>query len=265
MANGGQKSIELNLRHHHDLTYSHILAETVPRYLSMIPVLRALPEALVAISDSNIAEEVLCLLGLDPKRILRLRSSNAAWVYASVLLLPPPPRDPLFYPATPFSIAVRNIMRAATSSSKKTDAPADESAKPLLLLIERGFGRKPHTGACEQFRCVQNFSALLDALVDSFCSKYQLKVYSPLASTAVHLFSDAELIVGVHGGVLQNMLFCKPGTKVVHIGWGDHYKALAEKYDLKLTRVDIPGLGRRSSNILLNVSLIVEDARKAAL
>lgn len=122
-------------------------------------------------------------------------------VYASVLLLPPPPRDSVFLPATPFSFAGRNILIAVTSGARQAGSPADD-AKPLLLFLERGFHRDPRNGTCKQIRYVRHFSALRNALVDTFDSEYQVKVYSPRASisTAVQLFPDANVIVGVYGG-----------------------------------------------------------------
>lgn len=34
----------------------------------------------------------------------------------------------------------------------------------------------------------------------------------------IHLFSEAKVVVGAHGGGLANIVFCKPGTVVVEIG-----------------------------------------------
>lgn len=270
---GYQTRIVLNIRHHHDVTYSHVLGETLPRYLSMVPLLDALPEVDVAIGDSDLAEELLCMLGLDRKRIRRLDKANKTWTYASVTIFPPPPKDRFFYPKSVFSIAVRNVLREAAieelqrNSGKNivTDAKTGQS-RPLLVLMERGYNRNPDTGACEQNRCVRNFSALRDALKSSLGHEYRLETYPPNGniSTAVRLFSAADLVVGVHGGGFRNIIFCKPNTTVVHIGWGDHYKSDAEEYGLKYRRVDVPGLRRHTRNVELDVPAIVAFVKEAS-
>lgn len=270
---GYQTRIVLNIRHHHDVTYSHVLGETLPRFLSMVPLLNALPEVDVAIGDSDLAEELLCMLGLDRKRIRRLDKSKKTWTYASVTIFPPPPKDRFFYPKSAFSIAVRNVLREATieelqrKSGKAIVAdPKKGQSRPLLVLMERGYNRKPGTGACKQNRCVQNFVALRDALKSSLGHEYRLETYPPNGSisTAVRLFSAADLVVGVHGGGFRNIIFCKPNTTVVHIGWGDHYKSDAEEYGLKYRRVDVPGLTRHTRNVVIDVPAIVAFVKEAS-
>jgi capsular polysaccharide biosynthesis protein len=41
-------------------------------------------------------------------------------------------------------------------------------------------------------------------------------------ANAEQVFSEAEAVVGVHGAALTNLLFCKPGTKVLELLPSDH-------------------------------------------
>ena len=57
----------------------------------------------------------------------------------------------------------------------------------------------------------------------------------------VDLFHNAECIVGLHGGGFGNIVFCKPGTKIIELKSttaGDAIKNLAKKNDLNYISVE---------------------------
>ena len=57
----------------------------------------------------------------------------------------------------------------------------------------------------------------------------------------VDLFHNAECIVGLHGGGFGNIVFCKPGTKIIELKSttaGDAIKSLAKKNDLNYISVE---------------------------
>ena len=52
----------------------------------------------------------------------------------------------------------------------------------------------------------------------------------------ISLFSEAEIIIGLHGAGLSNLMFCQPNTKVVEIKLphiGNMYKNLGLKVKLE--------------------------------
>ena len=58
----------------------------------------------------------------------------------------------------------------------------------------------------------------------------------------VNLFHNAECIVGLHGAGFVNVVFCKPGTKIIELrglSTGDTIKNLSKKNDLNYSSIDV--------------------------
>ena len=58
----------------------------------------------------------------------------------------------------------------------------------------------------------------------------------------VNLFNNAECIVGLHGAGFVNVVFCKPGTKIIELrslNTGDTVKNLSKKNDLNYSSIDV--------------------------
>ena len=56
----------------------------------------------------------------------------------------------------------------------------------------------------------------------------------------VDLFNKAECVVGLHGAGFANIIFCKPGTKVIELknsNAGPMYENVAKKNDLNYTSI----------------------------
>ena len=56
------------------------------------------------------------------------------------------------------------------------------------------------------------------------------------------MFHNAECIVGLHGAGIVNVVFCKPGTKIIElrgISTGDTIKSLSKKNDLNYCAIDV--------------------------
>merc|ERR1712032_1251423 len=53
----------------------------------------------------------------------------------------------------------------------------------------------------------------------------------------IHMWNRATVVVGVHGGALANMIFCKPETSIIEIGFRNplsrHYAHTAAALDLR--------------------------------
>ena len=58
----------------------------------------------------------------------------------------------------------------------------------------------------------------------------------------INLFHNAECIVGLHGAGFVNVVFCKPGTKIIELrslNTGDTIKNLSKKNDLNYSSIDV--------------------------
>ena len=66
------------------------------------------------------------------------------------------------------------------------------------------------------WRSIQNESRLMDRLSKLGFQRYYLEDMSMLEQ--VQLFYHADTVVGPHGSGLVNLVYCKPGTRVVEIG-----------------------------------------------
>ena len=68
-----------------------------------------------------------------------------------------------------------------------------------------------------------------------------IKLHDTNFREQVDLFHNAECIVGLHGGGFGNIVFCKPGTKIIELKSttaGDAIKNLAKKNDLNYISVE---------------------------
>ena len=60
----------------------------------------------------------------------------------------------------------------------------------------------------------------------------KFKIYKPEILSfeqQINLFKDSSIIIGAHGAALSNIIFCKPGTKVIEIIPADHPNRKAER------------------------------------
>ena len=68
------------------------------------------------------------------------------------------------------------------------------------------------------------------------------KLHEMKFSEQIDLFYNAECIVGLHGAGLANLVFCKPGTRVIeliNITTASMYEIIAKKNDLNYTSIDV--------------------------
>lgn len=83
------------------------------------------------------------------------------------------------------------------------------------------------------------------------------------------LFDQAEIVAGAHGGGFSNIVFCRPGTRLVEIMPPDWmppcYYALARAVGLSYRSVIGQGGGRMSGGQLLHFSADPESIEKAVL
>ena len=124
---------------------------------------------------------------------------------------------PPFHPTlwTKMQTLVHERLDAQTKAVSSPELHRRSNRKSLIYLK-----RLRKTG--KNLRLIVNDNAV-EALLQSYAADNNLDfvVFShpdyPTLAAVYELFSSAEIVVGPHGGAFANLLFCKPGAKVVEI------------------------------------------------
>lgn len=97
------------------------------------------------------------------------------------------------------------------------------------------------------------------------CAQMGIKAVDPGALTLreqIALFQNVDLVIAVHGAALANMLWMRPGSRVIEIATGmqPHYKALAEQLGISwlslLADNADPRVAGHSGMFVLNVEAL---------
>lgn len=256
--------VVLALGFHHAVTYHHVIHELLARLLPLLPLLDAEPNMYIAIDESAVARRFLDLLGIERSRILALDRKKTVWIHGAIVLQPPPLskcRDAWKCLEKSTKTTARVLRDAALQSDSYRES---FKKRPKLLLLERARSRKPD-GACQEQRCAKNFGQLRHAIKKEFSRSFDIVLVPPELSVTdtVRTFVDADVVVGLHGAGFQNMMYCPKGTTIVHVGWDNQYRNLAEEFGLNFHLSYMKQMRRNSRNIVVNVKRIVADVKKA--
>lgn len=251
----------LVLCQHHGTTYHHVLFEVMPRFMLSWPLLTADKRILVAIDTSDVTMSLLTHLGLERERIIQVdRNDTANWYGAGLLVYPPIVLGNEHNFALTRGLQVQAVAEVLRGSVVRHNSNTkSENTKKKVVLMERALTRGRH-GDCRESRCVKNFKELHAAL-RSRLGDLDFHVYGPreTLSSTVSLFSSADVVIGIHGAGFQNLSFCKPNTTVIHIGFGNHYKWLADIMSTNYHAIIVDGLQRGSKNVVLDVPKVVDQ------
>lgn len=223
-------------------------------------------ELIVAVDESDVTPHLFqTLLGLPEHNLWIRPLSKDDWIYASVFLVPPP-----IYQKTAVAVYPPNVVLATSAVLRdialipKKKIRGNRHEKRKLILLERALSRR-EDGSCQETRCMKNFAELKKKIQDKLEDRFDIHVYGPreTVDNAVRLFSVADVVVGFHGAGFQNMMFCREGVTVVHIGWDIHYKGLADEFGLNYHLSLAKGTERSMRSIIVDVDLVVCDIENA--
>ncbi len=68
--------------------------------------------------------------------------------------------------------------------------------------------------------------------IDNWIQRNYIKIYKPEKiplENQIYLFKNASIILGAHGAAFTNIIFCKPGTKIIEIIPSDHPSRKCER------------------------------------
>lgn len=248
------------LNQYHGTTYFHVINEIVTKYLYSLPLIDANPDVLVSISESGVSRKILYFLGLPSKRILSLKSSDFKnWIGAGLLIFPPSLQHfkhlNVFSDEVIFNVSAVLLGRSAELYGR---GGGNLDTKPHVLLMERAIFRKT-SGECKESRCLKNFDDFLHVLRHRLTLEVTVFKATADIPTAIKLFSQASVVIGVHGAGFQNIMFCKPNTTVVEMGFEPFYSGLSKRMSLRYNYLFVPGLTRESRNIVIDVDKYVNQ------
>jgi capsular polysaccharide biosynthesis protein len=200
-----QKALSLN--------YYHFWADSGTHLLSAAAILRNDPSSkLLVYGKRQFALDALAALGVAPTQIV-LYEPCVLYRAARVLSWPST-RQPF-----EISSAQANRLRSAAMAWLVAAQSAGLSApKPAgVLLIGRGDKLKTHSlDWSKGMRSLVNAAEVELALQERFGGEtvQSIQCTRPLLEQ-IHLFNNAQLVIGVEGACLTNVMFMKPRTSVL--------------------------------------------------
>jgi len=178
-----------------DKNYFHFLLNSIARlaYLSALPAHLVPDRYLISGPVTPFVLDALALFGISPDRVIGTADFPA--LQPEILVAPPIINHPFVVPDYVCDFLHRSIV------GSRRAPPAGRR-----LFIDRSDARS---------RRIVNFNELLPVFASLGLEPVQLAGRS-LAEQAA-LFHDASLIVANHGAALANLVFCRPGTRVIQI------------------------------------------------
>lgn len=250
----------LVLNQHHAVTYFHVINDIVRKYLYSLPLIEANPDLLVSITESPVSRKLLAFLGLPRTRIVSLKAADFnSWIGAGLLIYPPSrhqlERLEISTDSMVFNVsAVLWRWSLELHGSSQSGVMAKE--KPFVVLIERAVSRN-FWGDCKEPRCVKNFNGFLRSLRSRLDLDVRVFKATSDVTTTLALFSRASAVIGIHGAGFQNIMFCKPNTTIIEIGFEPFYGGLSRMFQLDYHCLLMRGLRRESYNLIIDVDKYV--------
>lgn len=141
---------------------------------------------------SDYARELMIILGIPIEKCIT--PSQKGIYLCEELFVASYPGVNRFYPRWLVSYLRESIVKTSTHSYRR-------------LYIPRKNNRK-----------ILNENELSEIL-----RKYEFETFEPTGNLLTHkIFSEASVVVSAHGAALANLVFCKPGTKVLELIPSDH-------------------------------------------
>lgn len=176
------------------VNYYHFLLDVLPRLAVLEACLPdAKPDALYLPTATRYQHELLALTGFDAATIVETRKHRA--VRAETLLVPSLPNPDELAPGWLVGWLRDRLPAAATSD------------KPRRIYVTRG--SRPHT------RRLETEAELWPQLEARGFTRIDPGTMS--VRDQIDHFAAAEAIIGVHGAALTNLLFARPGVRVLEL------------------------------------------------
>lgn len=175
-------------------SYYHFLLDVLPRWGIFEETMPGLePDAIYLPRSTRYHRELLALSGLDQLPIVE--TGRATAVRADHLLVPSP--------SNPMEVAPRGMVEWV----RRTFPAAETADKPARIFVTRTGGRNT--------RRLLEEPELWPLLEER--GFVRIDPGSMSVRDQIDHFAAAEVIVGVHGAALTNLVFARPGVKVLEL------------------------------------------------
>ncbi|CEM36671.1 unnamed protein product [Vitrella brassicaformis CCMP3155] len=208
----------------YSINYYHWTTEGLPLLLAVRPLLLRSPSVKLLVYDRPFVREALGLLAIPQRQIVFY---NPCRLYYAWRLYTTTVREASVYQAASTLNATRTHMLATIDNLTPTRAPEEEAShyqmRRILLvnrLPKRGTGA---VGSHQNDRIMMNLDGVRGVVERVFADQPGAVVVDVLAPETVGLreqmerFNQADLVIGVEGAALSNILYCREGTRVLNI------------------------------------------------
>ena len=151
------------------------------------------------------------------------------------------------------------MVRRAVTAAFGVDF-SDEERPPgrRILLVERGSGVSGTGALGDRSGAARRSLPNADAIADALRPLGDLRILAMEGLSLVeqmHAFRDADIIVAQHGAALGNMLWTRPGTRLVEIVTPEKVNVLANFLDG--LRADVIQVGQEDAHASVDVEAVV--------
>lgn len=187
------EGLNLITSHYASHNYGHYLLDMVP----LISTARDLKLNMLAKPLLKWQHAIYASVGIDPSRV---REVDKRVVMLKDVIVSGRHNAMSTYATSPYHRQVFDGILA------RLPAPDSDTVRPKRLFLSRGVTKS---------RDLRNRDALAQALQPLGLTVVRPETFS--FQEQAQLFANAELIVSEFGAVMANVVFCKPGTKIIEI------------------------------------------------
>ncbi len=203
--------------------YYHWVTERLPALCLVLPVLRDDPTARVLVDfgfhgapdDSPWCAQFLRILGIPLDRVVKYDPCVVYSCDALCVTSPVPAyaaHRGLLQRARRTTMASPSVAAALREAETTAAAPTVRGVVRRAVLIHRAGSKVRRTAVWPRVKRALEAQASDNAMQVEILDLARMPVLDQIVA-----FARADLVVGVHGAGLANMLWCKPGTHVVEI------------------------------------------------
>ena len=234
----------------------HFPHEVLPRLLYLLKHVPHRCPILVAVN--NFVQRYLDLLPpYQQKRILAWKGHGTVYSAARVYVAN---EGPYCHEPNPHNGGMSTFFQPYIMKFPRQVMATHVLVKPNSILLMQRTGSRKYLQHDDLMKALQS----KNKDVQVFNAEGDLKNH-------IALFAEAEVVIGPHGAGFSNLIFCRPGTLVVEIGWDgkvgmemdNMYARVSESLGLEYRLV--VGHGTYNGTISVDPAVIVQEMRRGWL